>query len=253
MKNYLTQKMIRTVLERLKCFEKDLYSVFESYGYDFRENLGRRNALLSKAQEHEIAEILRTKFNSVIEDGRPGKPDVFIADIGKELECKLTSGHGKSKSYDLQTDWATLQKKGSLDYIYIITNADFDKFCVLLFDNLTCDDFFPPANGSRGKSRMNKKIAMKKAKALHGSYHVVNDKMIKSYQKRIEDVSRRRDDEITEKLAAMVNRNENVSRAEQIIKNIEERYEKKITMLEEKIQKWSDADPRYSIRLKECD
>jgi hypothetical protein len=100
---------------------------------------------------------------------------------------------------------------------------------------------------------MNKKIAMKKAKALHGSYHVVNDKMIKSYQKRIEDVSRRRDDEITEKLAAMVNRNENVSRAEQIIKNIEERYEKKITMLEEKIQKWSDADPRYSIRLKECD
>ena len=117
-------------------FEQDLNNVFASYGYSFRNNLGRRNALLSNAQEHEIAEALRSTFKSVIEDGRPGKPDVVIQDINKELECKLTSGHGKNKSYSLQTDWATLKKKGKLDYVYMIADESFSKFCVLFFEGL---------------------------------------------------------------------------------------------------------------------
>ena len=173
---YLTPELTREVNGRLKTFENELCSVFKKYGYDLRDNLGRRNQLVSQAQEKEVARSLRSVYEKVIEDGAPGKPDIYIVDIEKELECKLSSGSGKSKTFSLQTDWTTLKNKGSLDYLYILTTPDFEGFCVLLFRGLTIDDFHPPASGSRGKSRMNKAKAMKKCQVLHGS--VVNKKKI---------------------------------------------------------------------------
>ena len=174
---YLTREDIISALKEIKSFENDLNEVYAHRGYNFRENTGRRNALISIAQEREVAKILRRKFKDVIEDGSPGKPDIYIKDIQTELECKLTSG-SKSKGsrvYSLQTDWETLCQKESLDYLYIIANKEFDQFCVLHFESLTPDDFFPPANGSRGKSRMNKTNAMRKVKCLVGDYTVHNE------------------------------------------------------------------------------
>ena len=177
---YLTKEDIVEVLQQMKNFEKDLNSVFSDRGYNFRTNLGRRNALLSVSQEREVAKVLRKKFERVIEDGAPGKPDIYIEDIDKELECKLTSGSRSngSVSYALQTDWATICHKQKLDYLYFIVDEPFDSFCVLFFEGLTPDDFFPPASGSRGKSRMNKTKAMKKAKCLVGDFMNHNDKYI---------------------------------------------------------------------------
>ena len=43
-------------------------------------------------EEKETAKTLRKKYADVESDGAPGKPDVVIHDLGKELECKLTSG-----------------------------------------------------------------------------------------------------------------------------------------------------------------
>jgi hypothetical protein len=174
---YLTREDIVKVIERMKGFEQDLNSVFAAHSYNFREDIGRRNALLSVSQEREVARVLSEKFNGVVQDGSPGKPDIYINDIDTELECKLTSG-SKSKntiSYQLQTDWESLCAKGKLDYLYIITNKTFDKFCVLFFEGLTSDDFFPPSNGSRGKSRMNKGKAMEKVTCLMGNYMNHND------------------------------------------------------------------------------
>ena len=165
---YLTREDIVEVLKNMQSFESDLNAVYQSRGYDFRTNTGRRNALISVSQESETAKVLRKKFEEVIEDGAPGKPDIYIKDIDTELECKLTSG-SKSKGsrvYALQTDWETLCNKGQLDYLYIVANKEFDEFCVLFFEGLTSDDFFPPANGSRGKSRMNKTNAMQKCTCL---------------------------------------------------------------------------------------
>ena len=173
----MTREDIVEVLHSMKSFEQDLNAVFADRGYNLRENTGRRNALLSVAQENETARVLKKKFKNVVRDGAPGKPDIYIGDIKTELECKLTSG-SKSKntiSYQLQTDWETLCAKGKLDYLYIISNKEFDSFCVLLFEGLTKDDFFPPSNGSRGKSRMNKGKAMKKATCLVGDYRNHND------------------------------------------------------------------------------
>ena len=78
---YLTPKLTQEVIGRLKTFENDLCRVFQNYGYDLRDNLGRRNQLVSQAQEKEFARSLREIYNEVIEDGAPGKPDIFIVDI----------------------------------------------------------------------------------------------------------------------------------------------------------------------------
>ena len=52
---YITENDAREILSRMKRFESDLRSVYENWSYDFRENLGRRNALVSMAQETETA------------------------------------------------------------------------------------------------------------------------------------------------------------------------------------------------------
>ena len=66
---YLTPHLTKEVIGRLKTFENDLVSTFNKYGYNLRDNLGRRNQLVSQAQEKEFAGSLRKVYNEVIEDG----------------------------------------------------------------------------------------------------------------------------------------------------------------------------------------
>ena len=68
---YLTKENVVDILMRIQSFENDLNSVFSKRGYSLRNNLGRRNALISLAQERETANVLRRKFKDVIEDGAP--------------------------------------------------------------------------------------------------------------------------------------------------------------------------------------
>ena len=100
---YITKDDAREILTRMKGFESDLRGVYENWEYDFRENLGRRNALVSMAQETETARVLSKKFHGVMSDGAPGKADITIGEIDTELECKLTSGSrsGNSVTFDV--------------------------------------------------------------------------------------------------------------------------------------------------------
>jgi len=249
---YLTKEDVVEVLHQMKNFEKDLNTVFSDRGYNFRTNLGRRNALLSVSQEREVAKVLRKKFESVIEDGSPGKPDIYIEDINKELECKLTSG-SRSKgsiSYALQTDWDTICQKKELDYLYFIVDEKFENFCVLFFEGLTPDDFFPPASGSRGKSRMNKSKAMKKAKCLVGDYMNHNEKWVNDLTK----ISMK---EFENHLATMrkywgdynllkgTKKNAIVEK-----KNIETiRHQKAVAKLSKRMKYWTESPKRYKFIL----
>ena len=250
---YLTKEMIKEALINVQTFEHELDNLFASYDYSLRDNLGRRNALCSQAQEKELAKVLSKTFKSVIHDGAPGKPDIFIGDINKELECKLTSGNRSSSvSYSLQTDWETLRNKGSIDYLYVLCDESFENFCVLYFDGLTVDDFHPPAKGSRGKSRMKKSSAMKKAICLHGSYTTQNEKNIKNYVNKISNV-------VNDHVKNITNLRNNyfLDRTDREINNsaleMKEKLESKLTKnlvnFSEKIDYWTKADPRYSFVL----
>ena len=248
---YLTPELTREVISRLKTFENELCSVFMKYGYDLRDNLGRRNQLVSQAQEKEVARSLRSVYKKVIEDGAPGKPDIYIVDIDKELECKLSSGSGKSKTFSLQTDWDTLKNKGSLDYLYILTTPDFEGFCVLLFRGLTTDDFYPPAPGSRGKSRMNKAKAMKKCQVLHGS--VVNKKKIMLQKWGVRKAMTEMEKNIRIlKLRQSLLKVENNKRRQKLMEMIvteSRRYHKKISKHQAKMNLWKEKEDSFSFKF----
>lgn len=252
---YLTPQLTQEVIGRLKTFENELCDVFEKYGYDLRENLGRRNQLVSQAQEKEFAKSLRKVYNKVIEDGAPGKPDIYIVDINKELECKLSSGTGKSKtkSFNLQTDWETLKKKKKLDYLYVLTTPDFEKFCVLFFNQLTIDDFYPPASGSRGKARMNKSKAMKKCEVLHGRIVNINNITIMKYALRrdVLKIERKaRFKELKERYR-LTSKKARVKRRK-ILKTMRyemNRYNSSINKWNEKMLMWENKDDSYSFKF----
>jgi len=123
---------------------------------------------MSLPQEVFLAQELSKSFVEVEADGRPGYADIYIGDIDAEIECKATSPTQSSNSISLSTDYATLENKESLDYVYIISDETFEKFCVLHFEGLTPDDFHNPSTGSRGKSQMIKHLGMPKSNVLWG-------------------------------------------------------------------------------------
>jgi len=249
---YLTRQDALQVITRMQDFESQLKTLFGDYNYDLHENIGRRNMLLSAIQEKETARVLRQKFNEVLDDGTPGKPDVVICDIDKELECKLTSG-SKSKgtvSYSFQTDWATLKGKGSLDYVFIVANDTFDQFAVLFFEGLTTADYFPPASGSRGKSRMRKESAMKKLVPLVGDVVNVSIDNVAKVQAELIGKIAERDARLVELQERLDNCSDKAvklrEKTEQILENESIRYEKAINKLHERIEYWEN-NPKYSV------
>ena len=173
--SYLTRKMTVKAVQDMRAFHDSLRHLYKDHGMNMLDDLGRRNILLSSAQEKYFAEQLSTVFPKTLNDGKPGQPDIVIPEIGTELECKLTSRH-KSGAISFQTDFETLNKKGSLDYLYVIAGKDFDEFAVLHFQGLTVDDFRPLSNGARGKVAMYKHKAMSKCNVILGN--IINNNTI---------------------------------------------------------------------------
>jgi hypothetical protein len=162
----LSSDEVLHALRSMKSFFHELAQVYANHGMSIDSNIGRRNILMSAAQEHFFAEKIRQHIPGATADGVTGRPDICLGD-GRELECKLTTPI-KPGMIMLQTDWVTLQKKGTLDYLYVIADASFEKFCVLHCSGLTADDFHAPPPSSRGKAQMKKHKAMTKTKVLWG-------------------------------------------------------------------------------------
>ena len=106
-------------LAKMQEFEKDLDSLFNNYDLSLRENTGRRNILVSQAQEVFFARELSKTGLDVTCSGKTGEPDITIHSLGRELECKLTSS--KRSSWPLQCDYSTLRRKGSTDFLYVLS------------------------------------------------------------------------------------------------------------------------------------
>ena len=156
----ITRAVAINACSAMKVFHTDLVKLYDTHGMDLASNRGRRNILMSAPMEHFLAKAIRDTlvFESVESDGRTGEADitVFTKNGNIEIECKLTSPHQSSGSICFQTDHDTLLNKGSLDYVYIISDADFKKFCVVYFKDLTTDEFRSLSPGARGKVQMYK-------------------------------------------------------------------------------------------------
>lgn len=176
--------MATDAISKMKSFHHSLVEVHEEYGLDFFSDLGRRNILMSRPQEVFFCEEIRKRFPSAISDGRTGQPDILIPEIDKELECKITTKR-KGGSWAFQADYATLERKGSCDFLYICCDEDFSNFAVFYFENLTTDNFKPPAPGSRGKSRLLLRTCRDQCVPLVGDLHERNKVFIEKAQQKL--------------------------------------------------------------------
>jgi hypothetical protein len=191
-------------IARMAQFHEELKSLFCHHNLNLLSDLGRRNTLLSSAQEKFFSDGLRENGFSVKSDGRPGQPDITVCDVtgaGEiEIECKLTTRNSQG-GIILQTDYMTLQRKGSLDYLYVISDAEFEKFAVLYFKGLTVENFRVPAAGSRGKAGMLKHTCYDKCSVLYGGYHRLNDRRISKIQADLaRDITKKKRERLEKKL-----------------------------------------------------
>jgi len=140
------------------------------------DNLGRRNALLSQAQEHFFSAELRKSHPSVLNDGRTGKPDIEIPELNVELECKLTSP-SQTGGVTFQADKECFGESGK-DFLYVVADGKFENFAVLHFNSLQRSDFKECVESSKGKVRMKKDVTFGRCTVLHGEYEPRSERML---------------------------------------------------------------------------
>ena len=251
--SYLTRVGVARTLHRMKEFEAALKKTFEDYKLSFRDNSGRRNVLMSQAQEVFFADLLCETGYKAICDGRTGAADIYIEDIDRELECKITST--SNSSWPLQADYTTLKRKGSLDFLYVLCNHDFDEFAVLFFEGLTIDDFHPPSPGAREKSRMNKSSAIKKCTPYFGSIINRNDMLVRKYSTMLAEAEIQRDARLRELSGRIESARTPKSRSKEIgiFGREKARLDRKVAKTNQKIEAWSKCDGQFSFVLESLD
>ena len=234
---YITRDDIKKTLTSMVNFYGDLKGSFDKFGMDLESNLGRRNIFMSMAQEEFLARTLQEKYVNVVSDGAPGMPDVYIGDIDKEIECKLTTVN-KSGAISFQSD-------------YFIASPSFDKFTVLLFEGLTVDDFRPLSPGSRGKVAMKKHEGMKKCTVLWGGVINKNEIEIPKIDS-LTQVARDKFDTITEEVTTRAKTTTAPAQLDKLNKRIEREHgilRRKLDRLLKRKQYWLTDPGKYSFDL----
>lgn len=177
---YLSKQATVASLRSMRDFYRDLSSVFKKHDMSIEGNTGRRNALLSQAQEHYFSRELKSLYPSSENDGRTGKPDIVIPEIGVELECKLTTP-SPAGGITFQADKECFGERGK-DFLYVIADDSFENFAVLHFKSLQRSDFSHHIESSKGKVRMRKSLTFDRCTVLHGSYQPRSFTMLKKIE-----------------------------------------------------------------------
>ena len=161
MRTYLNREASIGAIRKITGLFTELNDLYGKYGIDLGNDVGRKNILISAAQEHFFAQAIESIVGDCSSDGRTGMADIVIGSMDdREVECKVVC-RGKTGSWSLQADKATLERKGSCDFLYLLFDRSHENVAVLLFEDLVPDDFYDPAPGSRGKARLKKSTAFK--------------------------------------------------------------------------------------------
>ena len=187
--SYITREDAVNAITRMKLFYDELNTLYARYGITLESNSGRRNVVMSQAQEEFFASEIAKHHVDVEVDGKTGKPDIFLGQLGIELECKLTSPN-KNGSVTMQADEFSVSDAPK-DFLYVVTRGMKD-FAVFHFIGLVRDDF-SKSSGARGKGkvRLLKNKAHNKCHYLVGRMDSKKDKMIKEIKNSIKNVSKK--------------------------------------------------------------
>jgi len=181
--NYLTEASALEAVEKIISFSGEVDELYHRHDISVTDDVGRKNILLSAAQEKFFAQALQRAGYECSVDGKTGEPDILVKVNGawRELECKV-SCRSKKGTWQLQTDERTLENKGSCDFLYLLFNRSHTEVAVLFFENLTSDDFHKASSSSRGKARMKKYSAFKKCTPLIGAITDKKEEYLRSYK-----------------------------------------------------------------------
>ena len=178
---YLNREASIQAIKKIHELFSELNELYGKHGINLDADLGRKNILISAAQEHFFAQAIDSLVGNAASDGRTGMADIVIGSLGdKEVECKVVC-RGKTGSWSLQADKATLERKGACDFLYLLFDREHENTAVLLFEDLVPDDFYDPSPGSRGKARLKKSSAFKKCTPLVGSFTNLREGWINKY------------------------------------------------------------------------
>ena len=252
----ITKNIAVRAIQKMIAYNNDLSDTMSNYGIDFSDNVCRRNAMLSEAQEKFFASELVANGIDATADGHVGQADIILLEDGKpvnEIECKLTSekiGGG----FSMQTDAETIENKVSLDYLYLLTNRSFDKFALLYFNQLDRYDFSDVSPGSRGKVKMIKHRAMKKCTPILGE--VIDNRIsyIERLRNNIDDTltnQQRRINEINDRIGKLNPSTIAYKKAVEVLGREIIRTGNKIDKVKNKIYTKQNQKSSYSFNLVE--
>jgi len=248
---YLTRKQSLQALTDMKKFNDKLRALFSDFDMNLEADLGRRNILLSGAQEKFFAESLRSKFPKTRSNGRTGEPDIVIPKLNKELECKLTTRYQSTGALSFQSDSMSFEDRPEgLDFLYVVADEAFELFAVLHFEGLMRDDFHNESPGSRGRVRMKKHCGMKKCNVLVGSVEDRREKYIRRYRHELDTTLKQRTTRIAHLECRMANEAPyKAKKTRSTIARENLRFLKKAAHLEGKIHAWTEKPSSYTVNL----
>lgn len=248
---YLSREQSLQALHNMKRLNGRLRVLFSDFDMNLEANLGRRNILLSGAQEKFFADALRTTLPETRSDGHTGEPDIIIPELEKELECKLTTRYQSSGAISFQSDSMSFEgKPEGLDFLYVVADERFESFAVLHFSNLSRDDFHEESPGARGRIRMKKHRGMKKCSVLVGSVEDRREKYIRRYRYELGTVDTQRLKRIAELERRMTSEAPyKAKKTRSTIAREHLRFLKKEAHLESKIRAWTEKSGSYTVNL----
>lgn len=215
--SYITRQDAVNALTKLKDFHYELDQLYLRYGISLESNTGRRNVVLSQAQEEFFAAEISNRYQGVVANGKTGQPDIYLGQLGVELECKLTSPM-KSGQVTLQADEYSVNDVPK-DFLYVVSD-EMQRFAVFHYIGLTRDDFSKSGGSrSKGKVRLLKGKAKPKCNALVGGMENRKNRMI---------------DSITESLG-----------------KVSKTAKKKAENLRERLEFWEKSEDSYTIQYEE--
>jgi hypothetical protein len=242
--------IVKEAIAELRSFYLSLQNLFLEIGIDLRENPGRRNMILSLAQEKIFADKINSLIPGTSSNGKAGSPDILVGNA-RSIECKITS-QCPGGSVNLQTDYRSLQKKVVQDYLYVIVNPAFDKCAVLFYSSLTAQDFRRPSASSRDKTTLVKSRCMDRCQILMGNVVSLRDAEIQKLEKQKEqifsDSTRKRCERVISMIGSSVG-SKSFEKQRNLLKNDYGKFRKKILEIEKRIKKWQSSKDRYRIEL----
>jgi hypothetical protein len=251
---YLTREQSIEALTNMRLFNDELRNLFSSFDMNLEANLGRRNILLSSAQERFFADAMRGKFPDVRSDGHTGEPDIIIPELdNKELECKLTTRYQSSGALSFQSDSMSFEgKENGLDFLYVVADERFESFAVLHFIGLTREDFHKESTGARGRVRMKKHRGIPKCNIVVGGVIDLRDARIEQCEQEITTLVQKRDlrlNELNERVRKSTPGTKAKEKAIALLKRENDRYIKRVEKAQARLLNWQTKNPMYSITL----